>query len=257
LKESILVLDVGNSNIAIGVYQGTKLCHHWRVATDRKRTGDELGMLLGSLFADEGFDKGILEGVVLSSVVPPAISAVEYMCARYLKRTPLIVGPGIRTGLVIKYENPRDVGADRIANAVAAIEQYGAPVIIVDLGTATTFTVIDEKANYLGGVIAPGIQISTDALFQRADKLPRIELTKPGRVVGKNTVSSMQSGVYYGFAGLVDGIINKISDEWNLPFRVIATGGMAGYVAAESSLIQDISPHLTLEGLRILWERNR
>ena len=255
--DRILVLDVGNTNIVLGLYEGGVLKHHWRIATVRERTSDELGILIKSLFQDQGADVQGVDGIVISSVVPPLMTALENMCQTYFHRAPLIIGPGIKTGLPIKYENPRDVGADRIVNAVAGIYHYGPPLIIVDFGTATTFCVIDELGQYLGGVIAPGIKISTEALYQRAAKLPRIELIRPRTVVGRNTVSSMQSGVIYGFTGLVDGIVNRIREEIDLPFKVVATGGLAALVHAESQTIEHIHEDLTLEGLRILWERNR
>lgn len=250
-------MDVGNSNIAVGVYEGATLKHHWRLATVRGRTSDEWGILIKSLCRNEGFDDTALDGIVISSVVPPLMTALEHMCQRYFHCTPLVVGPGIKTGLQIKYENPRDVGADRIVNAVAAVHKYGPPLIVVDFGTATTFCVIDTAGQYLGGVIAPGIQISTEALVHRAAKLPRIELLRPQRVIGRNTVTSMQSGVVFGFVGQVDGIVERIRAELPLPFKVVATGGLADLVSPESKTIQYTQPYLTLEGLHILWERNR
>jgi type III pantothenate kinase len=250
-------MDVGNSNIAVGVYEGATLKHHWRLATVRDRTSDEWGILIKSLCRNEGFDDTALDGIVISSVVPPLMTALEHMCQRYFHCTPLVVGPGIKTGLQIKYENPRDVGADRIVNAVAAVHKYGPPLIVVDFGTATTFCVIDAAGQYLGGVIAPGIQISTEALVHRAAKLPRIELLRPQRVIGRNTVTSMQSGVVFGFVGQVDGIVERIRAELPLPFTVVATGGLADLVSPDSKTIQYTQPYLTLEGLHILWERNR
>lgn len=255
--ERILVLDVGNTNIVIGLYKGAELEHRWRISTVRDRTSDELGILIKSLFQDRKVDSGPVDGIVLSSVVPPLMTALEDMCQRYFGRVPLVVGPGMRTGLPIKYENPRDVGADRIVNAVAAIQIYGPPLIIVDFGTATTFCVVDEQGQYLGGVIAPGIRTSAEALFEHAAKLPRIELVRPRNVVGRNTVASMQAGVVFGFAGLVDGIVERIREEIPLPFKVVATGGLAELVNTQSRTIQYTNPALTLEGLRILWERNR
>lgn len=252
----ILALDIGNSNIAIGYFINGKLAHRWRIATVRERTADELGILIKGLFLDRGLYETKLCGVVVSSVVPSLMYAVEEMCEQYLDCRPLIVGPGMRTGLVIKHENPRDMGSDRIAGAVAAIHLYGAPVIVVDFGTATTFTVIDSKEQYIGGVIAPGIKISSDALFQRASKLPRIDLVRPSNVIGKNTTSSMQSGIVFGFAGQVDGIVDRIRKEAGLPFRVVATGGLASVVSGESRTIEEVNPELTLRGLYLLWERN-
>lgn len=251
------MIDVGNSNTKLGVYSGLTLTHHWRITTVRDRTSDELGILIKGLFHDQGFDAAQLDGIVICSVVPPVMTALELMCERYFGRAPLIVGPGIKTGLFIKYENPREVGADRIVNAVAGVQMFGPPLVIVDFGTATTFCVVDTGGHYLGGVIAPGVQISTEALYQRAAKLPRIDLVKPKTVVGRNTVSSMQSGVIYGFVGQVDEIVRRICAEVPLSFKVVATGGLAQLISPESQTITHVSPYLTLEGLRILWERNK
>jgi type III pantothenate kinase len=253
----ILVLDVGNTNITLGVYKGKDLLEHWRLATIRERTEDEMGILIKSMFADRGIDPKDIQGIAISSVVPPLMFALEKMSIKYFGHKPIVVGPGVKTGLNIKYENPREVGADRIVNAVAALEKYGAPMIIVDFGTATTFCVISEKGDYMGGVVAPGIAISTEALYMRAAKLPRIEITRPASVVGRNTISSMQSGVLYGFTGQVDGIVSRIKKEYNLPFKVIATGGLSGLIASESYEIDIKDDNLTLDGLRIIWDMNQ
>ncbi|MGB8956166.1 MAG: type III pantothenate kinase [Tumebacillaceae bacterium] len=253
----ILVLDVGNTNITLGVYKDHELLTHWRIATVRDRTEDEMGILIKSLFLDRGLDPKDIEGIAISSVVPPLMFALEKMSIKYFGHKPITVGPGVKTGLNIKYENPREVGADRIVNAVAALERYGAPLIIVDFGTATTFCVLNEKGDYMGGVVAPGISISTEALFQRAAKLPRIEITKPASVVGRNTVSSMQSGVLYGFTGQVDGIVQRIKREFDLPFKVVATGGLSGLIASESYEIEIKDDNLTLDGLRLIWDMNQ
>ncbi|TCP57687.1 pantothenate kinase [Tumebacillus sp. BK434] len=253
----ILVLDVGNTNITLGVYKGNDLLYHWRIATIRERTEDELGILVKSLLADKGIAVGEINGIAISSVVPPLMFALERMSNKYFGHKPIVIGPGVKTGLNIKYENPREVGADRIVNAVAAIEKYGYPLIIVDFGTATTFCVINDVGDYMGGVVAPGINISTEALFRHAAKLPRIEITRPASVVGRNTITSMQSGVLYGFTGQVDGIVSRIKKEFNLPFKVIATGGLASLISAESFEIEIQDDNLTLDGLRIIWDRNQ
>ncbi|MCR8636128.1 type III pantothenate kinase [Paenibacillus radicis (ex Xue et al. 2023)] len=253
----ILVVDVGNTNIVLGIYKGKQLLHDWRLSTNRSATADEYGMTMYNLFRHAGISLDQVNGVIISSVVPPLMFVLEQLCVKYLKKAPLIVGPGIKTGLNIRYENPREVGADRIVNAVAAIEQYGAPCIVVDFGTATTFDYIDEAGQYIGGAVAPGIGISTEALYQRAAKLPRIELVKPKSVVGRNTIASMQAGIIYGFAGQVDGIVDRICDEFKVKPKVVATGGLAELICSESRTIKCVNQLLTLQGLQIIYERNQ
>jgi len=252
----ILVVDVGNTNIVLGLYEGKNLTHHWRLSTNRSSTVDEYGVMISNLFQLAGVKAERIEGVILSCVVPPIMNMLESLFLKYVGKEALIVGPGIKTGLNIRYENPKEVGADRIVNAVAGIEKYGAPLIVVDFGTATTFDYIDASGAYLGGSIVPGIGISAEALYQRAAKLPRIELSKPKSVIGRNTVAAMQSGIIYGYAGQVDGIVRRVCKEFGVQPRVIATGGLAELIADESETIELVDPLLTLEGLRMVYERN-
>lgn len=253
----ILVFDVGNTNMVIGVLEGENLLTHWRIRTDNMRTADEYGMILKSLFEDKNLDKTNIRAVIISSVVPTLMMELIGMSEKYFHCQPLVIGPGIKTGLAIKYENPREVGADRVVNAVAGFHKYGGPLIIVDFGTATTFCVINAVGEYLGGAIAPGIKISTEALVARASKLPRVELIKPKSLIGKNTVASMQAGIIYGFVGQVEGIINRMKSELNINPTVIATGGLANIIAEETEAIDIIDEFLTLEGLQIIYEMNR
>ncbi|MCH4167395.1 MAG: type III pantothenate kinase [Megasphaera sp.] len=252
----LLVIDVGNTNIVLGVFRGEELLDHWRVSTNRLRTNDEYGVLIRNLFYLNGVNSEEIDAIIISSVVPPVMPTLERMCQRYFGLVPLVIGPGVKTGMDIKYDNPREVGADRIVNAVAAYEKYGGPVIIIDFGTATTFCAVDKKGNYLGGSICPGIGISTEALVQRTAKLPRIELRRTKHVICRNTVESMQAGVYYGFVGQVDGLVERMRKELGSKAKVVATGGLAVVIAPETKNIDVVEPMLTLEGLRIIYERN-
>ncbi|MGL5712491.1 MAG: type III pantothenate kinase [Paraclostridium sp.] len=254
----LLVFDVGNTNMVLGIYEGTELIKHWRINTDKEKTSDEYGMLISNLFQYDNVEIGSIKDVIISSVVPNVMHSLENFCIKYCNKKPLIVGPGIKTGLNIKYDNPKQVGADRIVNAVAAIEKYKSPMIIIDFGTATTFCAISETGEYLGGTIAPGIKISSEALFQRASKLPRVELVKPGSTIGKNTVSAMQSGIIYGYVGLVDKIVSMMKKELGgKDVKVIATGGLSVLIASETDSIDCVDKFLTLEGLRLIYDKNR
>lgn len=254
----LLVFDVGNTNMVLGIYEGTELKNYWRISTDKAKTSDEYGMLINNLFQYDNVDKNSIKDIIISSVVPNVMHSLENFCVKYFNKQPLIVGPGIKTGLNIKYDNPKQVGADRIVNAVAAIEKYKSPMIIIDFGTATTFCAISEKGEYLGGTIAPGIKISSEALFQRASKLPRVELLKPGMTICKNTVSAMQSGIIYGYVGLVDKIIAMMKKELgNYDIKVIATGGLSSLIASETDSIDCVDKNLTLEGLKIIYNKNK
>ena len=254
----LLVFDVGNTNMVLGVYDGKNLLKDWRIRTDKEKTSDEYGVLINNLFQFDGLRMSDVSDVIISSVVPNVMHSLENFSIKYCKKQPLIVGPGVKTGLNIKYDNPKQVGADRIVNAVAAIDKYGTPLIIIDFGTATTFCAISEKGEYLGGTIAPGIKISSEALFQRASKLPRVELTKPGMAICKSTVSAMQSGIIYGYVGLVDKIVDMMKMELKSEkVKVIATGGLASLIASETDRIDLVDKFLTLEGLRIIYDKNR
>ncbi|AZV58790.1 type III pantothenate kinase [Clostridium sp. AWRP] len=257
----ILVLDAGNTNIVLGVYDGSKLISVCRLSTDSKRTADEYGIQVMELFLHEKLDPSDIKGVIISSVVPNIMYSLEHMIMIYFGIVPIIVGPGVKTGINVKYDNPREVGADRIVNAVAAHEMYKRSLIIIDFGTATTFCAVTAKGDYLGGVICPGIKISADALVEKAAKLPRVEITKPQKVICKNTVASMQSGIVYGYIGQVDYIVGKMKKEMmdlgeDEPF-VIATGGLAKLINEESKSIDTIDSILTLTGLKIIYDKNK
>ncbi len=252
----LLALDVGNTNIVLGLFSGKDLLHHWRLSTRREGTSDEYGILIQELFALHRIESSQVNAAVISSVVPPLQATLEEMVENGFRIKVLRVEPGIKTGMPILYENPKEVGADRIVNAVAAIEKYGKPAVVVDFGTATTFDVISERGEYLGGAIAPGIQISAEALFQRAAKLPRIDIARPRSAIGKSTVESMQSGLYFGYLSLVEGMLTRIRSEMDRDPVVVATGGLAHLIVGNSPLIDHVDPLLTLEGLRIIYERN-
>ena len=253
----LLVIDVGNTQTVLGVYDGAQLIVSWRLSTDIRKSGDEFWVILRNLFRESELETNAIDGICLSSVVPPLQGMLEEVCARYFRCDPILVEPGVKTGLSVLYDNPREVGADRIVNSVAGINLYGGPLIIVDFGTATTFDAVSAKSEYLGGAIVPGITISAEALFQRAAKLSRVELIAPKTVIGKDTASSIQSGLVYGYAEMVDGMVRRMKKEMEGSPRIIATGGNAEIIAEHSEEIEEVNPLLTLVGLRIIYEKNR
>ena len=262
---SLLAIDIGNTNVSLGLFDYPEragrgegeLRQHWRIGTRREQTSDELGVSIGALFAQTERHYGEIDDVIVCSVVPPLLPIFERVCAKLFQRPPLVVGPGIRTGMPIRYENPREVGADRIVNSLAAYTLMSGPVIAVDFGTATTFDCVSRKGEYLGGVIFPGIHTSMEALFERASMLHRVEIQRPKTVIGRTTTTALQSGLLYGYAGMVDAMVERIRGELGEESQVVATGGLAGRVAAESKEIRHVEPFLTLEGLRLVYEKNQ
>jgi len=253
----LLAVDIGNTNLTIGLYEGDKLGWHWRLATDNNRMPDEYGLQMLGLLQQAGHNILDLTGIVLSSVVPPLTGRVIQACQEYLKREPLVVDTGIKTGIRIRYEDPRAVGADRICDAVAVMHFYGGPACVIDFGTATTFNAVTASGDYLGGAITAGINLAAEALYTRAAKLPRIDLQRPPNVIGRNTVHAMQSGLLFGYVSMVEGMVQRFRHELGDDMKVVATGGLAEVVAKETPVIQYIAPWLTLDGLRLIWEMNQ
>jgi len=252
----LLVIDLGNTNLTIGLYDGETLTNHWRLASDHTRMPDEYGLQLLGLLQNAGRTPADLTGVALSSVVPPLTGSVILACREYLKQDPLVVDTGVKTGIRIRYEDPKTVGADRVCDAVAVMHRYGGPACIIDFGTATTFNALTKDGDYLGGAIAAGINLAAEALFAHAAKLQRIDLQKPPSVIGRNTIHAMQSGLIYGYVAMTEGMVERFRQELGAEMKVIATGGLAGLIARETPVIQIHAPWLTLDGLRIIWELN-
>ena len=257
----LLAFDVGNTNIVLGVFEDGKLLTNWRLETDNSKSADEYGMIINQLFAYEGLDVNQVDDIIISTVVPSMVFTLQHLSMKYLKKRALVIEPGVKTGLVIKYDNPKQVGADRIVNAVSAYNKYGGPVIVIDFGTATTFCAVSEKSEYLGGAIAPGLKISSDALFEKTAKLPKVELEEPGHIICRNTIESMQSGLVYGHMGMVDFIIRKMKEEMKSCCesepKVVATGGLASLIDNGIECIDYVDKLLTLEGLEIIYRKNR
>ena len=253
----ILTLDIGNTNMKTALFEGMEMRQYWRISTNRNRTSDEYGMTLMNLMQHSGVDRSEIKGIMMSSVVPQINFTIEHMCRSYFGMEPMKIEPGVKTGINIKYENPRELGSDRIANAVAAYELYGGPCITIDFGTATSFGAISDKGEFLGGAICPGLKLAADALTEHTAKLPRFELVKPDRAIGRNTVSNMQAGIVYGYIGQIKYLVNRMKKEMGVEgIKVIATGGLAVLVAGESSGIDGMDGLLTLKGLRIIYEKN-
>ncbi len=260
----LLAFDVGNTNIVLGVFRHGKMITNWRLETDNNKSADEYGMIIGQLFKYEGLEMDDVKDVIISTVVPSVLYTLQHLSMKYFRRKAIVIGPGIKTGLIIKYDNPKQVGADRIVNAVAAHAKYGGPLIIIDFGTATTFCAVSAKAEYLGGTIAPGLKISSEALFEKTSKLPKVELEEPGHVICRNTINSMQSGLVYGHMGMVDYIVQKMKKELreyshddSQQVKVIATGGLASLIDSGIDCIDHVDKMLTLEGLELIYEKNR
>ena len=253
----LLAIDIGNTNVVLGVFEGERLRASWRIGTKASITADEYAVIMKDLFTFSEIAFKQIDGIIISTVVPPLLSIMTEMSRKYFKIEPMVVTSELKTGITLNYENPREIGADRIVNAAAAFRLYGGPLIIIDFGTATTFCAVTKKGEYLGGAITPGVKISAEALYQRAAKLPRVELTRPRTIIGRDTVSAMQAGILFGYAGLVDGIVERMKNELSPDARVIATGGLAELVAPETKSAIEVRPNLTLEGLRLIYDANR
>jgi len=254
---SLFCIDIGNTNVVMGLYEGEELITHWRVATDHQKMADEYAMLILDLFERSAQDPAAVKGVIIASVVPPLTGIFEKLSQRYFGQAALVVDATVHTGVRIRLDNPKEVGADRVVNVVAAYHRYGGPACVVDLGTGTTFDLLSADGDYLGGAIAPGIGIAAEALFQRTAKLPRVDLARPPSAIGKNTIHAIQSGLLFGYVGLVEGLVARFRAELGPEIKVIATGGLASLIAAETTVIDAVDPWLTLEGLRLVWEMNR